>query len=50
MSIIKREPDKVYKVKKSCKMQIEQEKSTETQKYRTQKERTCGPKERIRAA
>ena len=39
----------MYKVKKSC-MQFEQEISTETQKYLTKKERTCGPKDRIRAA
>ena len=30
----------MYRVKKSCKMQFEQEKSNETQKYRTQIERT----------
>lgn len=50
MSTIEREPYTVYKVKKSSKMQIDQEKSTETQKYRAQKERTFGSKDRIRAA
>ena len=50
-TIIKRDPNKVYKVKKSCKCKLRRKKYAEsTQKYRTQKERTCGSEDRIRAA